>query len=60
MRSKTILGVTVILAVLMQGCGRKAPLTLPAAKPPATKTQAPSPQAQDPQKSGAPSSMQGK
>lgn len=32
MRTKIVLGVTVVAALLMQGCGRKAPLTLPAPK----------------------------
>src|SRR3989338_1527698 len=74
MRAITILSVTVVLAVLLQGCGRKAPLTLPSSKArvsqsqahqgaasqvPASLTPATSPQTPDPQKTAEPSKPQG-
>lgn len=63
MRSGIFLGITVVLVVL-QGCGRKGPLTLPASQaqaplPQAIQIQTPGPQTPDPQKSGAPNSLQG-
>lgn len=59
MRAITILGVTVVLAVLLQGCGRKAPLTLPSSKAHASKAQATSPQTPDPQNTAEPAKPQG-
>lgn len=58
MRSQIILGVALALA-LLQGCGRKGPLTLPVPQ-----TQPSAPQAQQPtppeqQKPAAPSPQQG-
>lgn len=41
MRSGIILGITVVVVLLFQGCGRKAPLTLPSYKAKEPQSQAP-------------------
>ena len=65
MRSGKFLGIALLLVVLLAGCGRKGPLTLPptqaqAPLPQAIQIQAPGQQALEPQQPGTPSSPQGK
>lgn len=55
MRSGIILGTAVVLALLLQGCGRKGPLVYP---PPQAQKSSPKPL--EPQKPAAPSAQQGK
>ena len=55
MRSSFILGIIVISAFLLEGCGHKGPLMLPSPETRAAQTQTPIPPA-----SGVPSSQPGK
>lgn len=57
MRTGIILGLTVVMALLIQGCGRKAPLTLPAPKAKAAQAEAAS-QTPVPQKPVEPTPQQ--
>ena len=54
------LGIIVILALLLEGCGHKGPLMLPAPKAQSSQAPTTSPPIPDSQKTGLPSSQQNK
>jgi len=60
MRLDIILGIIVVLALPLQGCGKKGPLTLPPSQTAAPVPQTPEPKISEPQAPDTPASEQNK